>query len=308
MPNVSTDISLSTALQLLEETQRIAKVGGWELYISSNELLWTAQTYRIFDTSPAEFNPTLDDVLNYFLPESQKMIKAALDAAINHGVEYDLQLETYTVKGRKIDVRATCKVVLHEQKVVKLTGVFYDISESISQQKQIDKHHQRLLVATDAAELGVWEYNVPDSSLIWDKRMCDLYGITTEQFSERYLFWESAVHPDDIEQAINALNDTIKNKQAFSSEFRIYHPNGSVHWISATGYPVADKKGQVVKIIGTNQNIDSIKQYQERIEMSQKFAHTGSWEWDFKTGEVYWSPMIVKMYGGSESNTVTNHD
>lgn len=140
---MSTDIALSTALQLLDETQRIAKVGGWELDISSNKLLWTAETYRVFDTSPADFNPTLDDVLDYFLPESQKTIKAALDAAINHGIEYDLELETYTVKGRRLDVRTTCKVILHENQVAKLRGAFYDISESISQQKQIEEHHQR---------------------------------------------------------------------------------------------------------------------------------------------------------------------
>lgn len=308
MSNLSTEIALSTALELLEETQRIARVGGWQLDISSNKLLWTAETYRIFDTSPAEFNPTLDDVLDYFLPESQRKIKAAIDAAINHGIEYDLELETYTLKGSRIDVRATCKVILHENRVVSLRGAFYDISESISQQKQIEQHHQRLTVATDACELGVWEYNLPENSLIWDKRMCELYGISAEKFSAHSSFWESAVHPQDKEQSLHALRETIKNKQAFRAEFRIYHPNGNIHWISAKGYPIEDVRGQIVKVIGTNQNIDHLKEYEERIEMSQKFANTGSWEWNFETGDVYWSPMIAKMYGGPESNLSTNHD
>ena len=57
--------------KLLEESQSIAKVGGWELDLLIGELYWTSETYRIHDTSPEEFNPTVEAGVSYFLPESK---------------------------------------------------------------------------------------------------------------------------------------------------------------------------------------------------------------------------------------------
>lgn len=98
--------------KLLEESQRIAKLGGWELDVASGELVWTDETYRIHDTTPEEFNPTVDAGVSYFLPESREIILAALDEAITNGKNYDLELQTLTTKGRQIYMRTTCQVTL----------------------------------------------------------------------------------------------------------------------------------------------------------------------------------------------------
>ena len=121
---------LRVSKQLLEASQSIAKLGGWELDLTTNTLYWTAETYRIHETSPSEFNPTVDAGVGYFLPESRQMISEALKNAIEKGIGYDLELETFTTKGRKIDVRTTCHVTIVNGKPAKLTGIFQDITVS----------------------------------------------------------------------------------------------------------------------------------------------------------------------------------
>jgi len=116
--------ALRRSTLLLEASQSIAQTGGWELDLGTNQLFWTAETYRILDTSPEEFNPTVEAVVGYFLPESRRIISAALQAAMGRGEGYDLVLETLTTKGRRIDVRTTCAVTLHEGRPVRLTGIF----------------------------------------------------------------------------------------------------------------------------------------------------------------------------------------
>ena len=128
---------LRVSTQLLEASQSIAKLGGWELDLTTNTLYWTAETYRIHDTSPAEFNPSVDAGVGYFLPESRQMISEALKNAIEKGIGYDLELETFTTKGRKIDVRTTCHVTVVDGKPTKLTGIFQDITESKLVSKEI---------------------------------------------------------------------------------------------------------------------------------------------------------------------------
>ena len=127
--------ALQRSTLLLEASQTTAKVGGWELDIGTGQLFWTAETYRLHDTTPEEFNSTVDAGLSCYLPASRQIISTALHAAIKHGKGYDLVLEILTTKGRRIDVRTTCSVTLQAGRPAKLTGIFQDITE----RKQMDE-------------------------------------------------------------------------------------------------------------------------------------------------------------------------
>ncbi|TYK65710.1 putative bifunctional diguanylate cyclase/phosphodiesterase [Colwellia echini] len=135
---------LITTSQLLDESQRIAKVGGWQLDIPTGDLFWTTETYRIHETSPEEFDPCVDTVIDYFLPDSKRIISEAIEAAITEGKGYDLELSTYTTKGKLIDVRATCTATMKDGKAIKLTGIFQDISEEKSIQRILKKSNREL--------------------------------------------------------------------------------------------------------------------------------------------------------------------
>ena len=130
--------------QLLNESQKVAQVGGWELDLITGNLDWTDETYRIHDTCPEEFNPTVDAGVGYFLPESKEIISKALDSAINNCIGYDLELETYTTKGRKIDVRTTCSVTQKDGKPIRLTGIFQDISDFKIKEIELEGHKKNL--------------------------------------------------------------------------------------------------------------------------------------------------------------------
>jgi len=142
------------ANQLLQESQKIAKVGGWELNLATGLLYWTAETYRIHEALPEEFDPSVDAGVDYFLPESKKIISEALDQAINHGVDYDLELETYTTKGRKIDVRTTCNVTQKDGAAIRLTGIFQDITDQKNAQRKLEMSNFNLEQANTALQLS----------------------------------------------------------------------------------------------------------------------------------------------------------
>lgn len=158
--------------QLLNESQQIAHLGGWELDLISGELFWTDETYRIHDTSPQEFNPTVDAGVGYFLPKSKEIISKALEAAVNDGTGYDLELQTYTTKGRKIDIRTTCTVTKHDGVAVRLTGIFQDISEQKAIQRKLEKSNIKLETANSALKLSA-HYDaltgLPNRNLLADR-------------------------------------------------------------------------------------------------------------------------------------------
>ena len=139
--------ALNVSNALMEESQAIAKVGGWELDVKSGGLYWTHETYRIHETTPEEFNPTVDAGVGYFLPDSRERIKQAMQAALEYGQSYDLELQTHTTQGHLIDVRTTGTATVEDGKTVRVSGIFQDIT----QRKQYERS---LLEARAAAELA----------------------------------------------------------------------------------------------------------------------------------------------------------
>jgi diguanylate cyclase (GGDEF)-like protein/PAS domain S-box-containing protein len=158
--------------QLLNESQQVGRLGGWELDLKTGDLFWTDETYRIHEASPEEFNPTVDASVGYFLPESKEIMSKALDDAINNGISYDLELETYTTKGRKIDVRTTCTVMQEAGISVRLTGIFQDISDHKANQRKLEKSNLDLANANSALKLSA-HYDpltgLPNRNLLADR-------------------------------------------------------------------------------------------------------------------------------------------
>lgn len=160
------------ASERLNESQQLAHVGGWELDLKTGYLFWTAETYRLHDTTPAEFNPSVDTGVECFLPESKKIITKALDEAINKGIGYDLELEKLTTKGRRIDVRTTCTVSKEKGVPVRLIGVFQDITDHKINQRKLEKSNYDLEYANSALKLSA-HYDLltglPNRALLSDR-------------------------------------------------------------------------------------------------------------------------------------------
>jgi two-component system sensor kinase len=113
---------------LLESMGSISKVGGWELDLRNMHLSWTKETYRIHEVDPS-VKPDLAGAINFYAPEAQPVIQAAVEQAMKEGTPWDLELPFITAKGNKIWVRAQGKAILENGKAVRLNGAFQDITE-----------------------------------------------------------------------------------------------------------------------------------------------------------------------------------
>ena len=141
----ASEAALRRATQLLEASQSVARVGGWEVDPVGGTLFWTDETYRIHDTSPAEYAPTFATALGFYAPESISIITAALQEATDHGTPFDLELELITAAGRRIWVHTKSTVTMNQGRVSKITGVFQDVTEQRGLEAQL-RQAQRLEV------------------------------------------------------------------------------------------------------------------------------------------------------------------
>jgi len=114
---------------LLDEIQTVAGVGGWEVDFENNTHYWTEENYRIHETTPEEYTPTIDSAIQFYAPESVPIIRKAVDDAIKFGKEFELELDIITAKGRRITIHTSSKVIRENGKTVRMLGAFQDITE-----------------------------------------------------------------------------------------------------------------------------------------------------------------------------------
>jgi PAS domain S-box-containing protein len=120
--------ALRRSHDLLNLTGQIARVGGWELDLETQTLNWSEEVYRIHEVDPAT-RLNVAEAINFYAPEAQPVVSAAVQAAIDSGASWDLELPLITAHGRRIWARAQGAAEQRNGKTVRIFGAFQDITE-----------------------------------------------------------------------------------------------------------------------------------------------------------------------------------
>ena len=116
--------------QSLQQTAGgITLMGGWAIKFPHNELTWSDEICAILDY-PKGTVPALDEALSLYPPASYQIISRALESCGRDGTPFDCELEIFTVKRRRIDVRAIGQAVRDAYgRITGIEGAFQDITE-----------------------------------------------------------------------------------------------------------------------------------------------------------------------------------
>lgn len=144
------------------------------------------------------------------------------------------------------------------------------VATDITRQKQTEETirqiKDRLQLATQTANIGIWDLNIATNKLIWDEAMYSLYGITRDTFSGVYEAWEAGLHPDDRDRAENELQMALRGEKKFDTVFRVLWPDNSVHYLKAFGLVQRNDKGEPIRMLGTNWDISLLVEAKKEIE------------------------------------------
>ena len=146
---------LNRSAQLLEQTQAVAHVGGWEVDLAKNQVFWTAENYRIHETSPAQFHPTLENMLEFYTPECRPRITAAMEKAKKEGIPFELKLELITARQQRIRVQAASHVERAGGTTVRLYGSLRDITAEHAAAGEREHLRLKMLETQKLESLGV---------------------------------------------------------------------------------------------------------------------------------------------------------
>jgi PAS domain S-box-containing protein len=266
------------AEELLLETNQVARVGGWEVDLSDNSILWTSVTREIHEVS-ADYVPDIDSAIGFFKEgASRDTIHKLVDAALAFGTPCDEELQLITAKGREIWVEVKGKAEMIDGKCVRLIGTYQDITERKKAQVVNQALLDRLSLATKASGIGIWDYYVGTKEMVWDGQMYRLYGYKKKAGLDLYNIWLNSAHEDDREMRYTAIQKALTGEKEYNIEFRIVRPNGEVRYLKALAIVQRDSAGNAIRMTGTNWDITESKIFEEKIKESEE-SFRGAFEY-----------------------------
>jgi len=252
----------------LNAAQATARIGSWELDLQTFELTWSREHYRMFemDETPAEklYDAYRSKIYPEYIPELDRLVNLAIEKGLGFEYEHGILCKDGSIK----HVLGIGQIVTNaDGKVVGVHGTCQDITERKKAEVQIIQISERLDLAAKTANIGIWEFNISDGSLIWDEQMFALYGIGSDTFSETYNAWHHSLHPEDRDRAEQEFNSAIAGEKSFNTEFRVVWPDKSVHYLQAFAKVIFDSSGQAVNVIGTNYDVTDLKEKEKELEL-----------------------------------------
>ncbi len=148
-------------------------------------------------------------------------------------------------------------------------GSITDITERKRAEEALKISKERLLFATEGANLGIWNWNIVTGELIWSDQCKALFGVPPDE-TMSYQRFSDALHPDDRERTDKVVKDTLDNHKDFDIEYRSLWPDESIHWLAAKGRGFYDSEGQAVRLEGIVLDITGRKKGEETLRIKNQ--------------------------------------
>jgi signal transduction histidine kinase/CheY-like chemotaxis protein/HPt (histidine-containing phosphotransfer) domain-containing protein len=155
----------------------------------------------------------------------------------------------------QIWVRTVGSVEMENGRPVRLTGTAQDVSDRVAERQALQSALERLSLATESCDIGIWDWNIGDGSLHWDARMYALHGLPPSRERIPADIWNRHLHPDDRARAEREIADGVAGLREFKTEFRVVWPDGTVRDIAATSRVTRDARGRPLHMVGANWDI-----------------------------------------------------
>src|SRR6202521_4737416 len=142
------------------------------------------------------------------------------------------------------------------------------MDEDRSRREQIERSlratEERFRVAQIAGGIGWFEWDLVTDAWEWTPHVAILFGFDPETPRPQLADWQPAIFIDDVPKLRSAV-EQAGEKGSYHVEFRVTHPDGSVHWIAGRGEITRDQTGRALRVAGVYYDISERKTLEARL-------------------------------------------
>ncbi|HSJ58652.1 MAG TPA: PAS domain-containing protein, partial [Anaerolineae bacterium] len=166
--------------------------------------------------------------------------------------------------------------------VTGILNVTIDATDRVEAHQQLERtvatlqeREERLALVMEGINDGIWDWDVQTGEVYFSPRWKSMLGYTDQEIPHRFESWEALIHPDDRQQAVDAIaRHFAGHTPLYSLEHRLRHKNGEYRWILARGKAVLRADGHPARVVGSHTDIHERKLAEANLEESQRRLST----------------------------------
>ncbi|MCF8131057.1 MAG: PAS domain S-box protein [Deltaproteobacteria bacterium] len=261
--------ALRESERMLNETQTLAKVGGWEYHVEKKSTAWTDEVYRIYGLDRESYNPNnMNQNNSFYAPEDRKTVGRAFYSAVVKGEPYDLESGFVSAEGHHIWVRTTAKPVFKNGNVTKVVGNIMDITERKRAEEMLLA--ERLKLERYFENIPLMAFNFSFNGRIAD---CNTNAVNALGYEDKEeLLGKSAIStlytPRSQKKAKQIFETWKKGKRIKNEELEVINRQGKIIDVLLNVDTVFDQDGSPIHSIATHLDITERKRaHKEKVRL-----------------------------------------
>jgi PAS domain S-box-containing protein len=296
----------------LAEAQRLSQTGSFGWRLSTGEILWSEETFRIFQYDRTT-KPSVELVLQRFHPEDAAFVKQTIERASQDGKDFDFEHRLLMPGGSVKYVHVVARAVSDESGGIEFVGSVMDVTEQHQARAdlekafdEIKKSEGRLRMVIDTIPGMVWS-GLPDGTFDFVSQPWLRYlGCSWEELSAQGGL-RSVVHPDDLEGSDARWIATRATGRHTDHELRMRRADGQYRWFLTRALPLRDELGNIVKWYGTATDIEDRKRAEAGLREQASLlnlTHDTIFVRDMDDVITYWNHGAEQLYGWTADTAV----
>jgi PAS domain S-box-containing protein len=270
----------------LAEGQRISHTGSWGWVLSSGEVTWSEEQYRMLGFEPGRAEPSVALFLTAVHPEDRSAVRHALEGATRAKRAYAIDYRVVLPDGA---VRHLCSVgrplATDAGDAAEYIGTTTDVTERVQAEAALLARQQLLDLAQQAARAVAFEWRLGAGAGQEHPRSPELdaiYGLAPGSYDGTFETWKGLVHPEDLAGVEGAMAHASQSGEV-AAEYRVVHPGGAVRWLQAKGRMFFDDQGRPARVVGfmldlteRHQAEEELRRLEARLRQAQRLEAMGT--------------------------------
>ena len=192
----------------------------------------------------------------------------------------------------------------------RLGAAFNNMAQALDDRiHELHASEDRLALVMRGTTDGIWDWDILRNVTYFSPRFRELLGYDDEQEFRLMFQFSSALHPDDSDHALAAMDAAKLRHARFDETYRLRCRDGSYRWFRGRGQAQWDEGGVAYRFAGSLSDISAQKAAEEALRESEEtlfYAVRGSsdgiWDWDIVHNRYYVSPRYRELLGYSEED------
>jgi formate hydrogenlyase transcriptional activator len=253
----------------LTEAQRLSHTGSFGWRPDTGEIVWSEETYRIFEYDPAE-KPTVDMLLQRTHPQDRAPVQQVIENGSKSATDFEHEYRLVVPSGAIKHLHVRAHALRDSSGCVEFIGAVTDITERRAAENQVAERtselrrsERELRDVIDTIPAIAWSALPDGSNAYVNSRFVEYCGMPPEQIAGSG--WHAATHPDDVERINAKWLAWVASGEPYEDELRFRRADGEYRWHLVRGLPLRDEAGNIGKWYGVITDIEDRKRAEDKI-------------------------------------------